>query len=82
VFSAACHRLSSRIILDSLLQASGNLDYADMHGYLNMSEHIHTNPRLTYNFHRYVPRIRISWISKLDIQMDIQCGYPRYPNSH
>jgi hypothetical protein len=25
--------------------------------------------------------VRISWISALDIQLDIQYGYPRYPNS-
>ncbi len=62
-----------------------NLDHADMYGYLDrldISEHIHTKPLLMGNFHGHVPRIRISWISIVDIHMDIQCGYPTYPNSH
>ncbi len=63
-------------------RASGNLAPADMYGYLDISEHIHTNPRLMDNFHGYVTRIWISWISTMDIQMDIHRGYPSYPNSH
>jgi hypothetical protein len=49
------------------LVTSGNLDHADMYGYLDISKHIHAKTRLTDNFHRYVPRIQISWVSKLDI---------------
>jgi hypothetical protein len=64
------------------VEPSGNLDHADMYGYLDISKHIHTKPRPMDNFHAYVPRIWISWISKLDVQMDIHCGYPSYPNSH
>jgi hypothetical protein len=52
---------------------SGNLDHADTYRDLDRSdsssEHIHTKPRLTDTFEGHVPRIRISWISKLDIQV-------------
>ncbi len=66
----------------TVIYPSWNLAHADMYGYLDISKHIHTKPRLMDNFHGYVTRIWICWISTMDIQLDIHCGYPAYPNSH